>query len=186
MHKLHLRKQFLKDRLLLPTAQVDDFSIQIANRVLKLPLWNFSFFHIFLSIAEKKEIDTQPIISLLQGKDKHVVIPKIHEKNNLHHYLLTDSTLFTKNSWGIPEPIEGILINEQQLDVVFVPLLAFDKAGNRVGYGGGFYDVFLKNCRKDVVKVGLSLFEPVEKIDGINEFDIPLNYCVTPTNTYEF
>ena len=115
-----------------------------------------------------------------------MVIPKIHEKNNLHHYLLTDSTLFTKNSWGIPEPLEGILINEQQLDVVFVPLLAFDKAGNRVGYGGGFYDVFLKNCRKDVVKVGLSLFEPVEKIDGINEYDIPLNYCVTPTNTYEF
>ena len=51
--------------------------------------------------------------------------------------------------------------------MVFVPLLAFDKAGNRVGYGKGFYDLFLSECRQDVIKVGLSFFEAEEEIPGI-------------------
>jgi 5-formyltetrahydrofolate cyclo-ligase len=55
--------------------------------------------------------------------------------------------------------------------VVFVPLLAFDKKGNRVGYGKGFYDAFLSKCKPETIKIGLSFFEAEETIDDVFEND---------------
>lgn len=107
-------------------------------------------------------------------------------KGSLKHYLLADNTVLRTNVFGVPEPIDGIEIMETQLDIVFVPLLAFDFKGNRVGYGGGYYDRFLKKCRKDVIKIGLSFFEAIEEIKDANVNDIPLTYCVTPNRVYEF
>lgn len=74
----------------------------------------------------------------------------------------------------------------KKIEVVFVPLLAFDKQGNRVGYGKGFYDRFLKQCKTDVVKIGLSLFDAEEEIEDVLENDIPLDYCITPNKIHEF
>ena len=65
------------------------------------------------------------------------------------------------------------------IDVVFVPLLAYDKLGNRVGYGKGFYDKFLSECKPGVVKIGLSFFEPEELIEDLFETDVKLDFCVT-------
>ena len=64
--------------------------------------------------------------------------------------------------------------------------MAFDGKGNRIGYGKGFYDEFLKNCSKDTLKIGLSFFEAEAAIDGIEPHDIPLDYCVTPEKIYTF
>ena len=94
--------------------------------------------------------------------------------------------LFIKNRFNILEPLNGDVIPPEMLDLIFVPLLAFDRKGFRVGYGRGFYDRYLPACRRDVVKVGFSFFDPVDKIDDINEFDVPLNLCITPTCIYEF
>jgi 5-formyltetrahydrofolate cyclo-ligase len=102
------------------------------------------------------------------------------------HYLLTDSTTIKKNTWNIPEPINGIPIVTKQIDVVFVPLLAFDDSGHRVGYGKGFYDKFLANCKPEVIKIGLSFFKSIEKIVDVFENDIKLDYCVTPDKIYRF
>lgn len=70
------------------------------------------------------------------------------------------------------------------IDIVFIPLLIFDKEYNRVGYGYGFYDKFLINCRVDVIKIGLSLLEPISRIIDINMDDIPLDIVVTPNKIY--
>lgn len=163
-----------------------DADLSIANNLLRLPVWKFSNYHIFLSISEKNEIDTTPILSIIQGKDKNIIVPKMNENDTLSNYLLTDNTKLIKNKWNVPEPIDGIEISEKKLDVVFVPLLAFDKTGHRVGYGKGFYDRFLSNCKPDVIKIGLSHFEAVEKISDVDDNDIALNYCVTPTKIYSF
>ena len=72
------------------------------------------------------------------------------------------------------------------LDVVFVPLLIFDLQGQRVGYGKGYYDRFLGQCKKEVIKIGLSFFEPVATIEDLNPYDIPLDYGVTPNGTFTF
>ena len=69
---------------------------------------------------------------------------------------------------------------------VIVPLLYCDNQGNRVGYGKGFYDNFLKNINSDVLKIGINYFSPQEKIDDIRKEDIPLDYLVTPTEILSF
>ena len=102
------------------------------------------------------------------------------------HFLLTDNTKIKKNEYNIPEPVNGLEVPSNKIDVVFVPLLAFDKTGNRVGYGKGFYDKFLSECKPDAIKIGLSFFEAEELISDIFEGDIKLDYCVTPNDVYSF
>lgn len=97
-----------------------------------------------------------------------------------------DNTRFEENSYGIPEPVDGEEVLPRDIDIVWVPLLAFDRKGFRVGYGKGFYDRFLKHCRHDVLRVGFSYFEPVDTIGDAGEFDVPLDLCVTPERLYEF
>ena len=96
--------------------------------------------------------DTEFILQILAGKDKEVVISKSDfETRKMTHFLLTDNTRIKKNKYNIPEPVDGIEVPTAKIDVVFVPLLAFDKQGHRVGYGKGFYDIFLSECKPDVV-----------------------------------
>jgi 5-formyltetrahydrofolate cyclo-ligase len=100
--------------------------------------------------------------------------------------LINEDTVYQTNEWGITEPKQGQSIAPQEIDLVFVPMLVCDQQGNRVGYGKGFYDRFLAQCREDVVKIGFSYFEPVERITDTADFDVPLTYCITPSATYEF
>ena len=187
MNKEQLRKKFKKLRTDLSETEIEDLSMKIANRSLELPVWDFKYYHIFLSIAEQKEVDTEFLLHILQGKDKEVIIPRAeNETGNLINYLLTDQTVIKKSRWNIPEPQEGIEIHNNKIEVVFIPLLAFDKNGHRIGYGKGFYDRFLASCNPETVKIGLSFFEPVEEIKEVFSSDVPLNYCITPDHVYEF
>ena len=187
MKKTQLRIKYKKLRNNLSPQHLEDYSLQIANLVLELPIWNHSFFHIFLTIDNLKEVDTAPILSILSGKDKHIVLSKSNfETRTLSHVLLQDNTRIKINSWNIPEPENGIAITTDQIEVIFIPLLAFDVHGNRVGYGKGFYDEFLKDCSNDTIKIGLSFFEAEATIDGIESHDISLDYCITPQKVYTF
>ncbi|RIV43991.1 5-formyltetrahydrofolate cyclo-ligase [Flagellimonas pelagia] len=187
MLKHELRKKYKDLRAEINLTQASDFSLILANHVLQIPIWDFFYFHIFLSIEDKNEVDTLPLITLLQGRDKHVIVPKMTGSTSMDNYLLTDSTTLKKNSWGIPEPVDGFLVPENKIEVVFVPLLAFDSKGNRVGYGKGFYDTFLHKCKKETIKIGLSFF-PAENdlISDVHENDVRLDYCITPEKVYAF
>ena len=117
----------------------------------------------------------------------HIVVPKTNfENNSMTHYIYDENTVLVKNAYHIMEPEGGQTAESADIDLVLVPLLAFDERGNRVGYGKGYYDRFLAECRADVIKVGLSFFEAGPLIDDTDEFDIPLTYCVTPQKVYEF
>jgi len=186
MTKSQIRKKHRALRQELSINDIEDKSLAIANLLLQLDIWNYAFYHIFLPIEEQKEINTEYILNILAGKDKNIVISKSNfEDYTMSHFLLTDNTSLKKNEYNIPEPIDGISILPQQIDVVFVPLLAFDTSGNRVGYGKGFYDRFLAECRPETLKIGLSFFEAKEEI-GVSENDVRLDYCVTPQKDYRF
>ncbi len=186
MQKAELRKKYLKLRQSLTASEVDDLSIAIANHTLILPIWDKTYYHIFLPISKKKEINTEFLLHILQGKDKSICIPKADFKSfEMEHILLQENTPIKISAYGIPEPVEGISISPQQFEVVFVPLLAFDKQGNRVGYGKGFYDRFLSQCKPKCLKIGLSFFEAEEKILNEN-IDFPLDFCITPGKIYTF
>ena len=187
MKKSELRQKYKQLRSQLSENDIDDFSIAIANQLLTLDIWNKSFFHIFLTIEEQKEINTDFILNILAGKDKHIVISKSNfDDYSMSHYLLTDSTTIKKNRYNIPEPIDGIEIQPSQLEVVFIPLLAFDTAGNRIGYGKGFYDRFLASCKPETIKIGLSFFESEDEISDFSKNDIKLDYCIIPNKIYRF
>jgi len=186
MDKSQIRKQYKSLREGLSKTQIENRSISIANRCLELPIWNRQIMHIFLSIENQKEVDTSFLRTLLQGKDKEIVIPKINDSVRLQHFLLTDHTLFKRNSLGIPEPVSGIEIKPSIIDVVFIPLLSFDSKGNRVGYGKGYYDRFLLNCKEECLKIGLSFFEEEQCVFDVEDTDIPLDFCVTPRQIYQY
>lgn len=187
MTKAELRKKYKVLRQELSQTQVDNFSLAIANQLLKIDIWDKSFYHVFLSIAEQKEVNTEYILSILSGKDKHIVVSQSNfEDFTMTHYLLTDATKIIINHYNIPEPQDGIKVETSQIEVVFIPLLAFDKAGNRVGYGKGFYDRFLADCKPETFKIGLSFFDAETEIFEVSDNDTGLNYCVTPKKIYKF
>ena len=187
MLKTELRKKYKALRNNLSEELIDHLSMAIANKLIKLPIWDASFYHIFLTIEEQKEVNTDYILNILSGKDKHIVLSKSDfETNIMTHYLLTDNTVIKKNDYNIPEPVDGIEITNNKIEVVFVPLLAFDKKGHRVGYGKGFYDKFLADCKPDTIKIGLSFFEAEDDINDVFKGDVTLDYCVTPEKVYGF
>lgn len=187
MTKKELRKKYKELRNDLSFDAIEDLSLQIANNALKLPIWNFENYHIFLTIHEHKEVQTDYLLHILNGKDKNVIVSKSDfETRTMNHVLLTDNVTIKKNEWNIPEPQNGFSIADEQIDVVFVPLLAYDVFGNRVGYGKGFYDLFLSKCKPDVVKIGLSFFYPEELIEDMFLEDVRLNYCITPDTIVKF
>ena len=184
--KAVLRTEYQKRRDSLTEEQIADCSIQISNLSLTLNIWEYSIYHLFMTNEKNKEIDTSYLLSVIQGKDKQPVIPKIVDDNRLEHFLLNDQTLLKNNRWGIPEPLCGITINPKQIEVVFVPLLVFDQHGHRVGYGKGYYDRFLDQCSESTLKVGLTFFDPITKIEDIETHDISLDFALTPERIYAF
>jgi 5-formyltetrahydrofolate cyclo-ligase len=187
MLKKALRIHYKTLRKQLSENQLEEMSLAVANNVLRLPIWEKTYFHIFLPIEAHNEVNTEFILHLLSGKDKEIVISKSDfETRNMTHFLLTDNTKIKKNEYNIPEPVDGIEVPSKKIEVVFIPLLAYDKLGNRVGYGKGFYDKFLSECQPETIKIGLSFFEPEEQITDVFETDVKLDYCVTPNAVFKF
>jgi 5-formyltetrahydrofolate cyclo-ligase len=185
--KKDLRLKYFDLRNRLKAFEIDEKSLAVSNQILKLDIWNKTYFHVFLSIDTQKEVNTEYILHVLHGKDKEILLSRSDfDSREMTHFLLTENTKIKKNKYNIPEPMDGIIVPVDKIEVVFVPLLAFDKFGNRVGYGKGFYDVFLSKCKPETIKIGLSFFESEEKILDIKENDIKLDYCINPSKIYKF
>lgn len=190
MSKQELRKEFLKKRKALAKTEVDAFSKQIHDWFFRnIPVHAYATIHTFLPIKRNNEIDTYLIINTLRKNfATDIVIPRSHEDGTMSHYLLTKDTVFEENKWGISEPsqVGSLQYSVFNIDLVLIPLLCFDKKGFRVGYGKGYYDRFLAECRPDVLKIGLSIFEPIDEISDVTEFDVQMDYCITPNKIWSF
>lgn len=184
--KKTLRLKYKKLRENLSEDSIEEMSLQIANQALTLPIWNKTYYHIFLPIPAKKEVNTEYLLHILQGKDKSIIVSKADfDSGEMKHFLLQENTIFKTSKYGIPEPVSGIEISPELLEVIFVPLLGYDEKGHRVGYGKGFYDRFLEKCNPNALFIGLSFFEAEPEIFSIAT-DIPLNFCVTPKKIMDF
>jgi 5-formyltetrahydrofolate cyclo-ligase len=115
------------------------------------------------------------------------VVPKMTgDDHQMVSCLLDATTRLTTTRYAVPEPQNPQEVDEALIDIVLAPMLVCDRSGNRVGYGKGYYDTFFKKCRKDVVKTGLSFFEPVTAIDDVAAWDERLDQCITPLQVYRF
>jgi len=189
MTKKEARREFLKKRQALSAGEVFSLNQQLYNRF--FAHFDLSFiktFHIFLSIEEKNEPDTWSLLDRIRREFPHVrlVVPRMKPNNSLEHFYFEGLHQLKVNSWGIAEPRQGVPAEESKIDAVLVPLLACDKQGNRVGYGKGFYDQFLIQCRADCQKVGYSFFEPIDLIEDADPLDVPLDGCITPNHIITF
>ena len=181
MRKQELRKIYKQKRKKLSAFEVDCCQENIYQQVFKIDFHKINTIHIFLSIERLLEVNTNPIIDFLLLKNKTVVVSVSNfSKNRLTHFLFDRKTKLKVSSYGIPEPVNGIEIDPEKIDLVFVPLLISDEKNYRVGYGKGFYDRFLSECRSDVKTIGLNFFKPIDCIEDVKEFDIPLNQVIYP------
>jgi len=124
------------------------------------------------------EIDDLDILKEFDKKKYQISLPVIKKKFEMDFYKWSFNEPLKINKYGIPEPEKIKLVYP---DVILVPLVAFDKKLNRLGYGGGYYDRLIKklNRKKNILKVGLAL--SVQKINNvpINEYDKKLDFIVT-------
>jgi 5-formyltetrahydrofolate cyclo-ligase len=190
MTKSELRKIYLEKQKSLSSAERDAVSLQIADVFFDyFRLDKTRFLHTFLPIEKNCEINTFAVIYRLWRDFPEITISvsRVNFETMTIEILKFDSkTELVANHWHIPEPTGNELIEVEKIDAVLVPLLCYDGRGFRVGYGKGFYDKFLKNCRADCLKIGLSYFAPVNEISDAQEFDVKLDFCVTPQKVVEF
>jgi 5-formyltetrahydrofolate cyclo-ligase len=182
MTKAHLKKQYYEKRNDLSFQELQEKSRKIRQNFFNhFELEAIKTLHVFLPMVKKKEINTWMIIQSLFENYPHitaVVSKSIFETCQMESYILERYTKIVENQRGIPEPINATAGADEKIDMILLPLLCFDQRGFRVGYGKGFYDRFLVKCRSNVIKIGLSLFEPVDKIEDVNEYDVKMDFCV--------
>jgi len=189
MNKQQLRELYKEKRSLLSSTDKMKY-----DDLLLIQFQQLSFTHIqtvfsYWPLDHMNEPDTHNVSEFL-----HFVIPDLQlayprtnfSSSQMDAIAVNDDTIYITNDYGITEPEDGKTIDPKAIDLILVPLLIFDKKGFRVGYGKGFYDKYLSQCREDVIKVGFSYFDAIDRIDDTNEYDIPLNLCITPDIIYEF
>lgn len=191
MNKSALRKDYLQRRETLPEQAIQERSQQLCDLFFReFNLQEVSHLHCFLPIKQKKEVDTWLIIRRVWKEYPQtglVVSCTDWGNRRMEHFHLQEGTALRESKLGIPEPVNAPACPATKIDLVLLPLLAFDRRGQRVGYGAGFYDRFLAECVPQTKKVGLSLFGPTgELISDVNEHDVPLDACITPEKVFFF
>lgn len=189
MTKAELRTIYKAKRQSVSLLEMEKWNDLILIQFQKIPLDFLDCVHTYLASLRMAEIETAPILAYLKflNPQLKIAVPKVVQASNaMKHYHYQPGMDLLPNQFGIEEPSEGLEVSPKDIDLVLVPLLAFDKEGFRVGYGKGFYDKFLSECRDDVIKVGLSFFDPIEKISNVDSYDIPMDYCVTPHHLFDF
>ena len=189
MLKADARKLYRDKRtaLTVPEKAKDDDLLLIQFQSLQLP-----FIHVLFTywpIGESNEPDTHLFTAYIGFKNPalQILYPQADFVNRrMQAVEVNADTTFTLNQHNIHEPATGRIVGPESIDMVFVPLLICDQQGYRVGYGKGFYDKYLADCRTECIKVGFCYFDLPDKIDDRSEFDIPLDICITPYNVYVF
>ena len=181
-NKAALRKAYKQKRRQLESGT----RLHLSSKVVKNALLyladkpHIRHIHIFLPIKRLYEINTFPLINALVQEDREIYTSiSDHDTREMNTVKLTVNQNFIEDKYGIPVPAEWQKGDDGLIQLIFLPLLAYDLKGHRLGYGMGFYDRFLSKFPKEVVKAGLSFFTPEIEIP-IEPHDIPLDICINP------
>ena len=178
-----MRKIAKTKRELIPKYQKLYYDTLILRNVKKiLALLNFN--NIFIYLSMPSEVDTSKIIDFLISKGKNIYVPKIVEKQEMIAVEYKKGDLMKKNKFGIEEPEKSCYIDPQCIDICIIPIVAFDRELNRLGFGKGFYDRFLCKVRNDCIKIGIAY--QCQMVDMIKpeDHDVELDIIVTERFIY--
>lgn len=187
MLKSEIRKAFKERRKFIVPFELNRISQVCTKMVLERFDFNGKIASVFLPIEKQKEINTYELLEEIIARGGTIALSKSNFNDfSLIHLKYEKASQLEVNSFGIPEPKFGDEIPEVMLDYVFVPLLAINNVGHRVGYGKGFYDRLLSKCKPNCVFIGLNMFDDFVVIDDISPMDVKLHYCITPNGFYDF
>jgi 5-formyltetrahydrofolate cyclo-ligase len=195
VRKTEARVHFKDLRKGLNSQEIEKMSGRIRDLLFsRLMIHRYSPIHLYIPIKRNNEVDSLLILETLRRDfAPDIYISKSLDNGELLHVKFEATTNLETNRWGIDEPADltDSLSSQAFFELyktedilIFVPLLAFDKKGNRVGYGKGYYDRFLQYATKDTTIVGLSLFEPIDSIDDADQFDVRMHFCITPERVW--
>lgn len=177
--KNDIRSQYLKRRKEIPFKQKKGWDLMISDRLFRHKWYiNAKMVHLYVSIAEQNEVDTRQIIQFSLNNGKRVVVPRIKENHTLEHIEIQSFVDLKPNSLGIPEPEKGREVQIYDIDLIIIPMVAGDKNRNRLGYGKGYYDRFLKdsNAKKIGLLYNLQVYPDLLPVES---FDVPLDLLLT-------
>ena len=194
--KADLRRTALARRRALDAGELARRSAKLCEHLLRqFPVAGWQWLHLFLPLAKRNEPDTWEVIHWVWGErlPLRLATPVVQPDGiSLRHYELRPDTQLTQNRWGIdepvPDPVAAPEVFAAAVDAVLVPLLAADETGQRVGYGGGFYDRFLAQCRPGTQFIGLNVLDepPAGRIADVLPTDVLLTACITPGGVWRF
>ncbi|PIN98124.1 MAG: 5-formyltetrahydrofolate cyclo-ligase [Candidatus Diapherotrites archaeon CG10_big_fil_rev_8_21_14_0_10_31_34] len=182
------RKEFSNKRDLISLEDRINKSNKIKELFFSLKeVWKAQNIMVYLSF--KSEVRTREIILDLLMRKKKVIVPITDFKKTIIH--LSELKDFNKelvsNKLGIFQPSKEFVrpFNKKDLDLIVVPGIAFDDKGNRLGFGKGFYDKFLKGVSKKVPVIALAFSDQISKKISSEKHDIPMQKIVTEKEVIE-
>lgn len=189
MQKKEIRAAFRQKRMDLTQQAVNRMEDLLLIQAQHAGLPSVNMLMGYMADISRNEPDPANIIRWVRFMSPAMleVMPRIRTSdNNMDAVIFEEGQSLSRNAFGIAEPSGGELADPKEIDLIFIPMLAFDQQGYRVGYGKGYYDRFLSRCRRDCLKVGLSFFEPIEKITDVHPGDVRLDLCITPEQVYQW
>lgn len=151
MQKKQCRQEIRKKMAGLSKEYSEEASLRIFSFLREMEVFQTAK-TIFCFVSTPEEINTHPIIRYVWDCNKRVAVPKCLEKGYMEAYVIQEEADLEEGKFGILEPKEGCqLLEPQEIDLIILPCLSCDRNGNRLGYGGGYYDRYLEKC--DAVSV---------------------------------
>lgn len=176
MTKQQLRQSLLAQRNLLTQRDIEEKSLLVQQSLWNLPAYQQAKTVLFF-ISFNTEINTQSMLKIAV-KSKRVLVPKVVDNSTMIPVLITDFNQLTKGKYGILEPtLSSIHAYQEDIDIVLVPAIVFDKQGYRIGYGKGYYDNFLRHTQ--ALYIGLCMdFQIIDHLP-YDEWDIPVHSIIS-------
>ena len=179
-----LRKEVLEKRNNLDFNKKEEMDKEILKKFYETQYYKKAK-KIFIYISYSSEINTKEIINKALKDNKKIYIPRTEFKTrHMDAVEITSLDNLVESTYGILEPSkEAPYIDPNELDLIVVPGVAFDRNGGRMGYGAGFYDRYFKKIKKENIKkiVKLALAYEIQMLNEVpmNEQDVPVDYIIT-------
>ncbi len=185
MTKKELRESIKIKKNQLSAWLINDLSQKISQHFLTNFQFENEIIGVFLPLESQKELNLYPLIQDLRLFNALCIPQTNFEDFSMNFYPLPNFTDLQKGKMGLLE--QNITHQEAVIpSVLIIPLLTADLKGYRVGYGKGFYDRYIQQKAPNAIRIGVSLFEPIEKIEDTDEFDQPLDFLISPKKVYSY